>query len=335
VKQIAAIAFASLLVTPIALVTVVAGGPDTWSGPSALARAEIPPQLLPVYIVAASECSGLPWQVLAAIGWVESRHARGRADPATGKVVPPIYGPALDGTDGRARMPDPQSADGWTHAEGPMQFLPSTWSTWGVVAPDRPPAVRPDPQNAWDAIFTAAYYLCGGAGKLDDLDRAILRYNHASTYLRQVMRKAAAYGLGSDQPPTGQLTPGSGEAVVAAAMSQLGVPYRWGAETPGIGFDCSGLVQWSYKQIGIELPRTTAGQITVGVPVSVDDLRAGDLVFSRGIEPNGAARDLGHVALYAGGGLEIVAPHSGTVVRLQPVVRYEVQAARRVLDAAG
>jgi cell wall-associated NlpC family hydrolase len=165
------------------------------------------------------------------------------------------------------------------------------------------------------------------------LEQAVLRYNHSSAYVRQALAKAAAYGLGSGQSSPARLAPGSGDAVVAAAMSQLGVPYRWGDETPGVGFDCSGLVQWSYSQIGLGLPRTTAGQISVGTQVSVDQLRPGDLVFSRGIEPSGHTRDLGHVAIYAGGGMEIVAPHSGTVVRLQPLLRSEVQAARRLLEA--
>jgi cell wall-associated NlpC family hydrolase len=214
-----------------------------------------------------------------------------------------------------------------------MQFLPSTWASWGVVAPDRPPDAHPDPQNAWDAAYTAARFVCAGAEQISDLDQAILRYNHSAAYVREVLAKATAYGLGSGQaPPAGGLAPGSGDAVVAAAMSQLGVPYRWGDETPGVGFDCSGLVQWSYARIGVDLPRTTVGQVTAGVPVDVDQLRPGDLIFSRGIEPNGEKRDLGHVAIYARGGMEVVAPHSGTVVSLHMVVPSQVQEVRRLLS---
>src|SRR3989442_5105057 len=98
------------------------------------------------------------------------------------------------------------------------------------------------------------------------------------------MSKAADYGLGSGQPIDGTTLHGSGDAVVAAAMTQLGVPYVWGGETPGIGFDCSGLVQWAYAQIGIALPRTTNQQVLVGIAVTnVDELRPGDLIFTRGM----------------------------------------------------
>jgi cell wall-associated NlpC family hydrolase len=189
-----------------------------------------------------------------------------------------------------------------------------------------------DPQNAWDAIYTAALYLCGGSPTLDDLPSAILRYNHSDAYVQQVFEKAAAYGLGSGSPTDGQLLSGSGEAVVASAMTQLGVPYVWGGSAPAVGFDCSGLVQWAYAQIGVVLPRTTFGQVTVGVEVGVNDLRPGDLVFTQGIEPGGVVRDLGHVAIYAGGGMVVVAPHTGDVVSLRPLVPALVQAARRVVQ---
>src|SRR5580700_1475332 len=109
-------------------VAVVASGPDLASDPSARALHEIPAYLLPVYIDAASTCPGLPWEVLAAIGFHESRHGDGRIDPMTGNVAPPILGPPLDGTNGNARISDPSFADGWAHAMGPMQFIPSTWT---------------------------------------------------------------------------------------------------------------------------------------------------------------------------------------------------------------
>jgi cell wall-associated NlpC family hydrolase len=127
------------------------------------------------------------------------------------------------------------------------------------------------------------------------------------------------------------LVTGSPDAVIAAAMTQLGVPYVWGGETPGAAFDCSGLVQWAFAQAGIRLPRTTQQQVLAGAPVAVTDLHPGDLVFSRGYE-GGAAVDLGHVAIAVGGGMEIVAPHSGAVVRLQPIAIESVQVVRRIIE---
>jgi cell wall-associated NlpC family hydrolase len=326
-------ALAAVLVVaalPVGLAAAMIGPPNTTSAPSTLAMREIPADLLAVYAAAALTCPGLPWQVLAGIGWIESDHANGHADPNTGEVSPPIVGPALDGTHGYARIPDPTQPDGWAHALGPMQFLSTTWAEWGRVAPDRPPGAHSDIQNAWDAIYSAAAKLCGGGSAMGDLHAAILGYNDSESYYQQVMAKAAQYGLGGSGTSQGQLVTGSGEAAVAAAMTQLGVAYIWGAETPGVGFDCSGLVQWAYAQIDVALPRTTFAQAEVGIAVNVDDLQPGDLLLSRGYD-NGQYVDNGHIAIYAGGGMEIVAPHTGTAISLEPVQPTAIEVARRVV----
>src|SRR5207248_4270239 len=125
--------------------------------------------------------------------------------------------------------PDLSQPDGWGHALGPMQFLPATWGRWGTVAPDRPPGAAPDVQNAWDAIFSAAAMLCGGQHRLDDVRAALLGYNHSSAYVDEVLRKAAAYGLGAAAGlPPGATATGSAAAVVTAAVSMVGTPYVWG-----------------------------------------------------------------------------------------------------------
>jgi hypothetical protein len=174
---------------------VIASGPSRDATPSASAVTQIPAELLPRYIDAAATCPGLPWTVLAAIGFVESRHAQGRADPTTGDVTPPIVGPALDGRMGSARIADPSSRDGWMHAQGPMQFLPTTWQRWARIAPGRPPGASPSPNNAWDAIYSAAAYLCNGRSQLNDVQQAILSYNPSATYLQAVVAKAVEYGF--------------------------------------------------------------------------------------------------------------------------------------------
>lgn len=320
-----------LVSLPVLVALIVPAPIDVQTAPSSVATTEIPTDLLPIYIGASYECAGLPWQILAAIGWVESRHAGRRADPTTGQVSPPIIGPAIDGREGFATIPDASSPDGWAHALGPMQFLSTTFVRWGVIAPDRPPGTVPDPQNAWDAIYSAAAYLCADQETIDDLDAAIHRYNRSDAYVRDVRAKAEEYGLGQGSPLGGALVAGSGEAVVAAAMTQIGVPYQWGGTTPGVGFDCSGLVQWAYAQVGITLPRTTRQQVSVGVAVSVDELRPGDLVFSRSVRRGGQVVERGHVAIYAGAGQVVVAPRTGDVIRLRPLDRSSVQAARRAI----
>lgn len=324
--------FCALLVlaSPVAVAAVIVGPRETGGAPTALALTEIPGHLLPVYRSATLTCGGLPWQVLAAIGWEESRHGQGRVDPVTGDVDPPIEGPPIDGRRGFALLRDSSRPDGFARALGPMQFLSSTWERWATVAPDRPPGATPNVQNAWDAIFTAARYLCAGREQIGDLRQAILSYNRSDAYVRAVVQKARAYGMGGPAERV-QLVDGAGDRVVAAAMTQLGVPYVWGGATPAAGFDCSGLVQWAFAQIGISLPRTTSEQILVGAPVAVDDLRPGDLVFSRSIR-NGRVVELGHVGIYAGGGQIVIAPRTGDVISLRPLRAESVQAVRRVVN---
>ncbi|HUR49253.1 MAG TPA: hypothetical protein VMY88_06985 [Acidimicrobiales bacterium] len=194
-KRLVIAVTAVALTGPIALASVLAGFAGPAAAPSRTAIAEVPADLLPVYMAASLTCEGLPWPVLAAIGWVESRHARGHADPDTGDVAPPIIGPAIDGRPGFATIRDRTQPDGWAHAMGPMQFLSTTWTRWGRLAPGRPPHSRPDIQNAWDSIYSAAAYLCSGQPRLTDLHAAVLRYNHSEDYVAQVMAKAAEYGL--------------------------------------------------------------------------------------------------------------------------------------------
>ena len=334
----------AVVVGALGLGSTLAGGlvlastsASTAPSPAELAEfAEIPPGLAAVYQAAAASCPGLPWPVLAAVGWVESRHGDGHVDPATGQVDPPIVGPALDGRDGRARLADPTSPDGYAHALGPLQVLPTTWAAWATLAPRRPTGATPDPQNAWDAAYTAARILCAGRPQVGDVAAALFAYNHSAAYVDAVLAKAAAYAgtARSDSsaqavdPGPGRTFPGDPNTVVAAALGQLGVPYVWGGHSPGVALDCSGLVVVAYRAAGIALPRTTFEQVAYGVTVPVADLAAGDLLFARGGEP---AHDLGHVALYLGDGLEVVAPHTGDVVRVHPVPYASIQLARRVL----
>jgi cell wall-associated NlpC family hydrolase len=313
---------AAVVVVVLGAAALATGGPTMDSGSAGAAVGEIPSSLLPVYQHAAATCGGLPWQVLAAIGYHESRHAAGHADPSTGDVRPPIVGLPLDGRAGRARIPDPSEPDGWMHAYGPMQFLPTTWRTWARLAPGRPAGTRPSPQNAWDAIFTAAAYLCGGRTQVADLRAAIDGYAGSTDYYPRVMAKAVDYGLNVASRPGG-----GGAAAVAVAMRELGVPYVYGAASPTAGFDCSGLVVWAYAQVGVRLPRITYDQVRAGIPVSsVTALAPGDLIFTRGDVP---VRDFGHVAMYVGYGLEINAPHTGAVVSLRRIDPGRIQAIRR------
>jgi cell wall-associated NlpC family hydrolase len=102
------------------------------------------------------------------------------------------------------------------------------------------------------------------------------------------------------------------DAVVDAARSKIGDSYGWGAEGPTV-FDCSGLTQWAYAQIGVSIPRTSQEQAVAGVPVAYSDLQLGDLII---IYP-----DASHVAMYSGNGNVIQAADYGIPVEEVPIIQ--------------
>ncbi|MEV0686549.1 C40 family peptidase [Nocardia sp. NPDC050378] len=104
-----------------------------------------------------------------------------------------------------------------------------------------------------------------------------------------------------------------------AALSKVGSPYVYGAAGPD-AFDCSGLVQWAYRQAGIELPRTSDAQLGAGTPVALGDLRPGDLVSFYGG---------GHSGLYAGDGNVVHAATSGSPVHVASLDSMPFAGARR------
>jgi cell wall-associated NlpC family hydrolase len=121
---------------------------------------------------------------------------------------------------------------------------------------------------------------------------------------------------------------GGSSGVVSMALQYLGVPYVWAGATPR-GFDCSGLVQYVFGQLGISLPHNTVAQWHDPAAVSVprDELQPGDLVFFNGLD---------HVGIYIGSGYFVDAPHTGTDVRIDSLTgwyaaRYD--GAKRILGA--
>jgi SLT domain-containing protein/cell wall-associated NlpC family hydrolase len=124
-------------------------------------------------------------------------------------------------------------------------------------------------------------------------------------------------------------TTGAGKtaaAVIKIAMKYLGVKYVWGGNTPK-GFDCSGLLQYCFKQIGVSLPRIASQQQKSGKRVKLSDVRAGDLMF------NGDPAH--HVVMCIGGGKLIEAPHTGSVVRVRSFKPSEFTNAVRILGSVG
>ena len=94
--------------------------------------------------------------------------------------------------------------------------------------------------------------------------------------------------------------------VVLSALAQVGTPYRYGAVGPS-AFDCSGLVQWAWSQVGVSLPRSARSQITAAAARKSFELKAGDIVYHRN-----------HVSMYLGAGTAIVnAPETGKRVEVR------------------
>jgi len=124
---------------------------------------------------------------------------------------------------------------------------------------------------------------------------------------------------------------GQGVAAVAAAISQLGVPYRWGGEVPAKGFDCSGLTQWAWAQAGVAIPRVAADQWAALRHVPLTQLQPGDLLFYFNLDHD---HTVDHVVMYLGAGpygsqTLIQAAHTGTTISFGKVWTFGLIGAAR------
>lgn len=135
--------------------------------------------------------------------------------------------------------------------------------------------------------------------------------NDAANFRDAILAAGGSLLTDTTTPPT-QIA----AVAIAAARAQLGAPYVWGGSGPDV-FDCSGLTQWSYAHAGLQLPRVAADQYNVGQHVDLNQLEPGDLLFWATDVTDPAT--IHHVAMYIGGGMMIAAPHTGTVVQIQPV----------------
>ena len=121
-----------------------------------------------------------------------------------------------------------------------------------------------------------------------------------------------------ERPPA-QSPPATGRAAiaVATALAQLGKPYEYGAAGPS-AFDCSGLTMFAWAAAGVSLSHSSSIQSEQGVPVSISDLRPGDLVFYYS--------PVSHVAMYIGNGQVVHAPYPGASVQIVPLTSMPIAA---------
>jgi cell wall-associated NlpC family hydrolase len=149
-----------------------------------------------------------------------------------------------------------------------------------------------------------------------------------------IAANAPAYGLNVDSSEPWHIQAGdpatsagniTGAQVVSTAESYRGVQYLWGGTSPS-GFDCSGLVQYVYAKLGINLPRTSQAQASQGTAVGgLSQAQPGDLLFYNYEGPNS------HVAIYIGNNQQVAAPHTGTVVQIQSVDTGSLTGIRRIV----
>lgn len=192
--------------------------------------AQPPKYLVKIYQAAAAHYH-LPWQILAAINYVETGYGRDLAVSSAGAL-------------------------GW------MQFMPSTWAQYGqaVNLQGQPIAATASPWNPTDAIFAAAHYLTV-AGAQQNLPKAVYAYNHAGWYVQEVLSIA-------EQITSHDLQPGAKaghkiEAMRTMARLLNGLPYVWGGGHSAFslvsgGYDCSGFVSAVLHAAGyLQIPQTT------------------------------------------------------------------------------
>jgi cell wall-associated NlpC family hydrolase len=247
----------------------------------------IPANYLALYQKAGKDY-GIPWNVLAGIGHMETDH-------------------------GRSTQPGTLSGENSAGAGGPMQFLKGTWDAFAVDGNKDGKKNRYDPA---DAIPTAAAYLKHN-GAPTRMRTAIFMYNHAWEYVNGVLAWAKRYGGGdftvvqadgaicSDNSALGPVANAVVAKAIQFAMAQRGKPYTFGAAGPD-AFDCSSLVQAAYRAAGINIPRTTFDQWPFGVKIANGKEQPGDLVFFNS-GPNTGPGHPGHVGMVIGNGTMVVA----------------------------
>jgi cell wall-associated NlpC family hydrolase len=299
--QAGAAAVGGLMIFVVILGLAVLTGTDPTacqSQPAASRQAtdQIPATYLTLYQQAGQRYH-IPWNLLAAIGKIETDHGQSNAQGV-------------------------HSGENFAGAAGPMQFLARTWNSFGVDGNGDGHKNRYDPA---DAILAAARYLTAN-GAPGRIRAAVFAYNHSTGYVQAVLALATRYAhdgadalAATDNPTCDQFvldTPTTATAgkIIAYARAQLGKPYVFGAEGPD-SFDCSGLTMRAYQTAGITIPRKADTQYTDEPHIPRGHEQPGDLVFFIGSD--GSSNRPGHVGIVTGNQHMIVAPNTGSSVQIQ------------------
>lgn len=186
---------------------------------------------------------------------------------------------------------------------------PTTSKLRSMIPTEASAALQGNSNQGFSANWMNQLNEIGKQGQLaTDRQRAIAAYKAAQA--AAAAKANAGGGGGFDFNFSGDVSKARQNAI-RFAKGQLGVPYVWGGESPGRGFDCSGLVQWAYGKAGIRLPRVSQDQMTRGRRTAIRNLVPGDLV--------GVGFPAHHIGIWLGGGRIVVAPHTGANVRIQNI----------------
>jgi cell wall-associated NlpC family hydrolase len=282
----------------VVVVCAVAGGAPAVArdDPSSVANATIPAPFLSLFQQpsAANSC-GVSWTLLAAVAHTESD-----------------FDPSVTSSAG---------------AEGLFQFEPTTFAAYDRPTPTGG-AVPPSPFDPTDAAYADARYLCS-LGIVANPTSALVAYNcgnpgpacqaASAGYAAQVLATAASYRhleaqrLAPSRPGPRQVCPRPSRRRPSPTPNHRSAGLMSGAAPAKSGFDCSGLVVWSYGLAGVVVPRVANDQWHDEPHVAMDQLGPGDLIFF------GTGDYADHVGIYVGGSAMVDAPHTGADVRIDTI----------------
>ena len=272
--------------TPVGTITInYQGGATTvWSQPNFRQHTgKYLPYGTIVAVINQKTVNGAVWYQLADQGWVPAEYATFNQDQTT--AVQPAAATTTD-TAGSNAVADSNLTPAASAAQ-PAAATPSTNATAAPTAPVRPAANT-------------------GAAAAQPATTASSTTTAAVNTNQNVTSVASSTATNTN----------AAEAVVAAALSQVGTPYVWGGATPGQGLDCSGLVQYAYGKANVALSHYTVAQESAGRQVSLSDLQPGDIIFWGGV---GASY---HDAIYIGNGQYVHAPQPGETVKVASISQY-------------